>query len=128
MNTIVSLLAVVVVPSVQAAGFSGVGCPGDTDLTIEEGGFCNHGSGTAAQPITCCPENSNVSVPYQCDRSGGDASGGKWYVELPHATHQFFFFFLSFFFAIEHYLGARWMSLFLVSTNRFFFSFFNSFV
>ena len=102
MNTLVSLLVVAVVPSVQAAGWSGVGCPPvDGDLTIEEGSFCNHGSGTAAQPMTCCPGNSNVEVPWQCDRSNGDASGGTWYVELhdPNATHNYFF---LFFFAIEH--------------------------
>ena len=102
MNTLVSLLVVAVVPSVQAAGWSGVGCPPvDGDLTIEDGSFCNHGSGTAAQPMTCCPGNSNVVVPWQCDRSNGDASGGTWYVARSQRhthTHNSFVLVL----AIEH--------------------------
>ena len=83
MNTIVSLIAVAVVPFGGVhAGYPGPGCPDAGEAAIAEGTFCNSIN-------VSCP-SPTVGFGYDCDRSKGDNSGGKWYVELPQAKTNIF--------------------------------------
>ena len=96
MHTIVSLIAVAVVPfggnGVQA-GYPGPGCPDADEAAIEENTFCQTPSVSSTGQPRVCP-GPTAGFGYNCDRSNGDNSGGSWYVErLPQATQLFVSFF-----------------------------------
>jgi len=87
MNTIVSLIAVAVVPfgGVQA-GYSGPGCPDAGEAAIEENTFCNSFSLSNPGQPKFCP-GPTVGFGFKCDRSGADNSGGTWaLVPLPETV------------------------------------------